>query len=292
MGCKVSPPSKVVRRQTEAAPYLLLEGQRIDIDKQQINEIILIAVTYMPLHTFATRLLEVEEDLDIPRNDFPLWALPIGDLDIVTQICNSPAKLLHYVRRRFLLEVGDKRIRGDEADLLAFYLDQGLWFSGGEMDEANMIAVTGYSTPIDEFVFQRYDQGADVPVPTVKRPSGFHELISNIESLPTKNRTDCALMLLDLSREASQDLMGLIQRTKERCIDRKDTIPSSMGNDAPAWGMSIVATPESISPEEAFNRTQGFGHIKKYAHPPLDCLGLERREPQKRRLRSLARLSL
>jgi hypothetical protein len=163
------------------------------------------------------------------------------------------------------LEVGDKRIRGDEADLLAFYLDQGLWFSGGEMDEANMIAVTGYSTPIDEFVFQRYDQGADVAVPTVKRPSGFHELISDVESLPTKNRTDCALMLLDLSGEASQDLMGLIQRTKERCIARKDTIPSSMGNDAPPWGMSIVATPKVISPEEAFNRAQGFGQIKKYA---------------------------
>jgi hypothetical protein len=45
----------------------------------------------------------------------------------------------------------------------------------------------------------------------------------------------------------------------------EDTIPSSMGNDAPAWGMSIVASPKSISPEEAFNRAQGFGQIKKYA---------------------------
>ena len=249
----------------EATPYLLSDGKRIDIDKSQINEIILIAVTYMPLHTFATRLREVEEDLGLPHNEFPVWALPIGDLDIVTQICNSPAKLLHYVRRRLLLEVGEKRIRGDEADLLAFYLDQGLWLGGEDMEEANLIALSGYSTSVDEFVFRRYDQGIDAPVPEVKRPPGFHALITDIESLSSRNRTDCALMLLDLSGEASQELMGLIQRTKERCIAREDTIPSSMGNDAPAWGMSIVAAPKTISPEEAFNRTQGFGQIKKYA---------------------------
>jgi hypothetical protein len=51
------------------------------------------------------------------------------------------------------LELGDKRIRGDEMDLLAFYLDQGLWLKGGEMDEANMIGLAGYSTAIDKYVF-------------------------------------------------------------------------------------------------------------------------------------------
>lgn len=251
--------------ESEPSPYFLVDGKRLNVNKSQVNEIILIAVTYMPLHTFATRLREVEEDLGIARSEFPVWALPIGDLDIVTQICNSPAKLLHYVRRRLMLEAGEKRIRGDEADLLAFYLDQGLWLKGEEMDDANLIGLSGYSTPIDEFVFRRYDQGADVPLPTVERPPGFHELISDIESLSSDNRTDCALMLLDLSGQASQDLIGLIERTKERCITRRDTVPSSMGNDAPSWGMSIVATPATISLKETFNRTVGFGQIKKYA---------------------------
>jgi hypothetical protein len=60
-------------------------------------------------------------------------------------------------------------------------------------------------------------------------------------------------------------MMGLIERTKERCRERRDTITSSMGNDEPAWGMSMVATPYGISQEESFNRTQGYGHVKKYA---------------------------
>jgi hypothetical protein len=55
-----------------------------------------------------------------------------------------------------------------------------------------------------------------------------------------------------------------------------------MGNGAPAWGMSIVATPKSISPEEAFNRTQGFGQIKKYAQPIRHWTALGRTEGSRR----------
>ena len=158
-----------------------------------------------------------------------------------------------------------KQIRGDEADLLAFYLQQGLWLRGGEIDDANLIGLSGYSAPIDEFIFNKFELTLEVPTPQVTRPPGFDEIIADIESLPTERRTDCALSLLDLSWEASEDLVGLVQRTKDRCLARKETIPSSMGHDDPPWGMSIVAVPRGIAEEEAFNRAQAFGHAKKYA---------------------------
>ena len=251
--------------ETDSAPHLLAGGNRVDIGKSQINEIILMAVTYMPLHDFATRLREVEEDLGLTHSAHPLWALPIGDLDVVTEVCNSPAKLLHYIRRRLILEAGDKQIRGDEADLLAFYLNQGLWLKGGEIDEADLVGLSGYSTPIDEFVFRKYDRGEQASLPAAERPSGFDCLLGDIESMSSDRRTDCALSLLDLSWDASEKLVMLVQRTKERCVAKNSTIPSSMGHDDPPWGLSIVAAPCTVTPEEAFNRAQGYGRIKKYA---------------------------
>jgi hypothetical protein len=251
--------------ESDSSPHLLIDGKKTPIDMSQVNEVSLMAITYMPLHMFATRLREVEDDLGLAPHEFPVWALPIVDLDIVTEICNSPAKFLHYMRRRMMLETGEKQIRGDEADLLAFYLDQGLWLKGGEIDEANLIGLAGYSTAIDEFVFHKYERGLDTPTPTVQRPSGFDRIVTDIESLATTKRTDCALSLLDLSWEASQDLVGLIQRSKDRCVSRRETIPSSMGHDDPPWGMSIVAAPATIASEEVFNRAQGFGYLKKYA---------------------------
>ncbi|PSH04392.1 MAG: hypothetical protein CXZ00_06075 [Acidobacteria bacterium] len=251
--------------ETESEPYLLCEGKKVVIDRSLVNEICLIAVTFMPLHAFATRVRDVEADLNIPHAEFPVWAVPVGDLDLVTEIQQSPAKLLHYIRRRLLLEMGEKKVHADEMDLLAFYLDQGLWLTGDDMTEANLIGLSGYSTCIDEFVFNRYERGIETPLPRAARPDGFDALIENIESLSTLHRTDCALALLELSGEASEAVMGLIQRTKQRCLERNETITSSMGCDEPAWGMSIVASPATLSKEDGLDRAEAFGRLKKYA---------------------------
>jgi hypothetical protein len=209
--------------ETQDAPYLISDGVRVDIDKSQISEISLIAITYMPLHMFATRLREMEDDLGIPHSEFPVWALPIGDLDLVTEICNSPAKLLHYMRRRLLLEVGEKQIRGDEMDLLAFYLHQGLWLQGGDMDEASLVGLAGYSTSVDEYVFNRHEQGGESPLPKVERPEGFDALIADIESLDHQGRTDCALSFLDLSRK------GYEMRFRSTVRPRNKTFRGAIG---------------------------------------------------------------
>jgi len=246
-------------------PRLLVESGEIAIRRSEINEIVLVAVTYMPLHSFATRIREVEDDLGMEHSEYPAWALPIGDLDIVTQICNSPARLLHYIRRRLLLETGDKRVRADEMDLLAFYLDQGLWLKGGDMDEANLVGLSGYSPPIDEYVFNRYDREIEYSLPKVARPDGFDELVMDIESLPSQYRTDCALVLLELSGDTSKEVMRLIETTKERCIQRHDSVTSSAGNDDPAWGLSIVANSRGLSVEESARRAEGFARIRKYS---------------------------
>jgi hypothetical protein len=63
--------------ENEVAPYLLAEGRRVEIDKTKISEIVLIAVTYMPLQMFATRLREVEEDLGLPHSEFPYGLFPL-----------------------------------------------------------------------------------------------------------------------------------------------------------------------------------------------------------------------
>ena len=150
-------------------------------------------------------------------------------------------------------------------DLLAFYLDQGLWLKGGDMDEANLIGLIGYSPPIDEYVFNRYDREIDYSLPKVVRPDGFDELVMDIESLPSQYRTDCALVLLELSGNTSKEVMRLIETTKERCIQRHDSVTSSAGNDDPAWGMSIVANPRELSAEESAQRAEGFARIRKYS---------------------------
>ena len=251
--------------ETQAAPFLIANGQRVQIDMAEVTEISLISVTYMPLHTFATSLRDAEDDLGIAHSDFPVWSLAIGDLDLVTHLCSSPARFLHYLRRRMLVETCSQEVVGDEMDLLGSYLSQGLWLQGDEFEQANMIGLSGLSNLIDEYVFERFQRGMPATPPQLERPDGFDSLIADIESLNDHGRTDCAVCLMDLSSSAMEQLLRLISQTKGRSVASQDTVLSSMGNNEPAWGMSIAASPASLTAVEARERAEKFGRLKKYA---------------------------
>jgi hypothetical protein len=64
------------------------------------------------------------------------------------------------------------------------------------------VGLSGFSDPIDEYVFPKYACGQDLAPRGVARANGFDEIIEGIESLPASHRTDCAITLLDLSGTA------------------------------------------------------------------------------------------
>jgi hypothetical protein len=246
-------------------PYLLISGQKVPVHKSAFNEIDLVAVTYMPLHSIATRIREVEEDLGLEHSRYPAWALALGDLDLVTQVCSSPAKLLHYLRRRLTFEDEGKHIRGDEKDLLGFYLDQGLWLKGDEFEGMDFVGISGFSDPIDEYVHRKYACDESIQVPQVRRTDGFYQIIETIESLPTEHRTDCAMSLLDLSGRAGERFVEAVRKAKEltRLDGKTHTCSFTDNNTIP--GISFVTASRTADAAEFVHRTQAFGHLKKYA---------------------------
>jgi hypothetical protein len=246
-------------------PHLIADNKMLPVGRSTINEIVLVAVTFMPLHNMATRIRDVEDDLGLVHSEYPAWALSLGDLDVVTQICNSPAKLLHYLRRRLMLELGDISIHGDEMDLLGFYIDQGLWLKGKEFDGMDFVGVSGFSDPIDEYIFRRYMNGDDIPPPKTIRPDGFDEIASAIERLPMSHRTDCAITLLDFSGKASGQFIEIIRKAQDLTKSDCETHTCSMGGNNTIPGVSFVTAPSTLETHEFFDRVQGFGHIKKYA---------------------------
>jgi len=109
-------------------PSLTTGGLTLNIDGEMITDIYLINVTMMPLLPFASRFENIEEALGLfPEKEYP-FSIALGDLDILTQLLATPAKLLHYVNRRLSVEKTTFGIHADEMDLLGFYLSQGMYF--------------------------------------------------------------------------------------------------------------------------------------------------------------------
>jgi hypothetical protein len=195
-------------------PILKTENMALRIDGKMITDIYLINVTLMPFLTFATRFENVEEALGLfPDREYP-YSTALGDLDIITQLLNSPATFLHYVNRRLALEKTPFAVDADEIDLLGFYLSQGMYFEVADFAETTNLYLNGFSDEIDEYVHRKYDAHEDVQTPTAPVPAGFSELIAGIESLSNMYRTDVAIALLDMGGAGRQKVVELLEKTK------------------------------------------------------------------------------
>ena len=244
---------------------LVYRGTSFSIDMEMVTQIEIVAVTLMPLHMMATRIREVEKDLRMPHSEFLGWAVALGDLDIVTDICHSPARFLQYIRRRLLLEEGDIRVHGDEMDLLGFFLTQGLWMKDERFAETDVLAISGFSNTIDEYVFRRWDCNETLDKLGIERPDGFYALIEGIEKLDQFHRTDCAIIVLELSSSASERLMHVVKLTKQKTREDGKSHSMSLQGEEGEPGISFQAFPADTDPTFVFQRIQGFGIIKKYA---------------------------
>ncbi len=241
------------------------KGMTLTVDMSAVSTIDLIALTFMPLHMMATRIREVEEDLGLPHASYEAWALALGDLDIVSDICDSPARFFQYISRRLLLEKSDIRVHGDEMDLLAFFLNQGLWMEDEQFRNINLLAIAGFSDQIDEYVFRKWDCSSKVSKPIVSRPEGFDELIRTVEALDQFHRTDCAILLLELSGVMSLKLMKLITEMKSRTVQDGQSHSFSLQGEEGQAGISFQTFPQSFASTQVAVRTEGFGVVKKYA---------------------------
>jgi hypothetical protein len=256
-------------------PILKTENMALRIDGKMITDIYLINVTLMPFLTFATRFENVEEALGLfPDREYP-YSTALGDLDIITQLLNSPATFLHYVNRRLALEKTPFAVDADEIDLLGFYLSQGMYFEVADFAETTDLYLNGFSDEIDEYVHRKYDAHEDVQTPTAPVPAGFSELIAGIESLSNMYRTDVAIALLDMGGAGRQKVVELLEKTKAATrLDGKGHSFSMGGAPGQSRGFSFISAIGKKSDEAIFDQAMGFACLKKYAEKCNEWFGL------------------
>jgi hypothetical protein len=256
-------------------PILKIGNMAMRIDGRMITDIYLINVTLMPFLTFATRFENIEEALGLfPEREYP-FSTALGDLDIITQILNSPAAFLHYINRRLALEKTPFAVDADEIDLLGCYLSQGMYFDVADFAETTNLWLNGFSDEIDEYVYRKYDEHEDVQPPAVPVPAGFSELIAGIESLSNMYRTDVAIALLDMGGPGRQKVVELLEKTKAATrLDGKGHSVSMGGAPGQSRGFSFVSAVGERTDEAIFDQAMSFACLKKYAEKYDEWFGL------------------
>ena len=258
----------------EEKAILKTEDSELHIDTRAITDIYLVNVTLMPFHAMATRFENIEDALGLfPEKEYPL-SMALGDLDIISQILGSPARFLHYVNRRLAVEKTTFNLHADELDLLGFYLSQGMYFGREEFQGLSNVGLSGFSGKIDEYVHRKYDEHKDVERPHAPMPSGFAELIGDIESLRSMYRTDCVMALLDMSGPSRSKIMELIGSAKSATRIDREQHTLSFGVPEYSRGFSFMSLATASSTAAVFEAAAAFGLLKKYAEKSAEWFGL------------------
>lgn len=191
---------------------------RCEIDTKQLDRVYIVVVTATPLQFLATRWASINAELQLfPAGDYP-WCLSISDLEVICEIFPDAVRFLHYVRRRFGIELGKLGVTGDELDLLGMYLNQGLYFEGDEYRNLDLMGLAGMSKDVDEYMFRKHVLGESVKRPAVSEPEQFSEIVEGIAGCSAPYSSNVALAVLDLSskvrKEFTEQAIGTMGRTK------------------------------------------------------------------------------
>jgi hypothetical protein len=177
------------------------ELRRCKIDFGKASRVIRFSVTLEDLSVLASS----EEDLKrvswVPQ-DHPLSpAATLADLEVVLDILEDEAIILHYLDRRLAMQ---KRhgIVADELDWLGLYLSTLFNFQINEDEPVNFM-LTGMSAPIDAY-YNALDSGVSLKKPRHAGARLWRENLGKIQRQQFEGWTEAAFALLNAASPEEQ----------------------------------------------------------------------------------------
>lgn len=257
------------------SPKILASINRnITIDMKQVSEVFLVSVTLGQYSNITTRLANINPSLKLfSENEYP-WAISIHDLEVITELIDSPSIFIHYATNRLQIEQLNFELHADEIDLLNFYFDQKLKFNREEFKKATGVCISGYSGDIDKYMIEKYELSKDVKKPELKIPQNLKIFINEIEKLDFSYRTDCIMKLLDLSFQDQENLLKVIKYTKKWTKKDKKLHSFFMPIEKNDLGITFISMNAKGDLNKLYMQVEGFSAMKKYVTKFKEWVGL------------------
>lgn len=176
----------------------------------------MINVTLENLGGISTQIYELADLGLFTQNDYP-WSVSLYDLDVVTNIINSPTILIHYLEQT--LSAQKKGVFGTFSELqyLGYYLKSGNFYIPQTDDPENVAHVSLTVDWMDGIENHYLHNG---PKPKLNIEPEIMQMIRNFEKHEQEYHTRLSCTLLDLPHNYRRKLTKAI---KEKIISAKKT---------------------------------------------------------------------
>lgn len=173
------------------------------VSLSEVRTVLRLSVTLEDFATFQSTLHHAKRANWIPLDHPVAPCMLLADLEIVFDILESTPHKIHYLKRRAELEA-HLDYKGDELDLLGFYLESG--FNIGESEFAgHQFTLIGMSRSIDRY-YMALEEGIVTKKPGAKMTPWWKAICTKIEERGFPQWSDIASVLLSVSFEDQEKL--------------------------------------------------------------------------------------
>jgi hypothetical protein len=204
-------------RETDQPIFSLADGSCVQVTKEKIDRIFMVSVTLDTLDTFVANISQFPDFGLFEEGDFP-WAISLTDLRVISELVEFPSQFIHYLTRRFKINLHGHVQTHDELDWFGMYLHDGLYFEDtlNDNDAPDMIFVQSATTNFDDYYFYVTGQRkTPVPKPTQPMPQIMHQMLVELENYCPERYLEVACAFLDMSFTARESFVELFTRQRE-----------------------------------------------------------------------------
>lgn len=210
--------ASLLESRTEPLEMIGPDGTPFMVETADVHETITLGTTLEPLAAVLPSMRDLNDaGLTGEQLDAVSYSLSLYDLWTVLDMLEHPSEVLHYLKRRGELE-NRRFLKGEENDLLGFYLKSGFNLGEAEFEGRIEPQVTGLSDEIDVYFYSRQN-GVAATKPTVSRTPYWTELLGHVEKRENDRWTEVGVALCNVAveeQEAFVESMRRLQRQANR----------------------------------------------------------------------------
>lgn len=204
------------------AQFKTKSGEKVNINKNDFDEVILVSLTLEPIGNLAM-LLKVTNEFGFFKNDiFPL-IISLYDLIIFSDLIESPIMFIDYIKQRQkFLSNGNIKIY-EELDLLSHYFKNGLYIDGiiNEANENNVNQIY-FSPDTDEindyYMYKFGKKDTLTPKPRSNISVELVDFLNHINTTLLPNRVNVGLALLEFDLQVSREFFEKIRKYRNKTL--------------------------------------------------------------------------
>ncbi|PWS33373.1 hypothetical protein [Pedobacter paludis] len=201
----------------DTAVFKTQTGKLVEICPNDYDDYIIVSLTLEPMGHLIP-LMKVGNDLNYFQDAFP-WIVSLYDLIVIADMIDHPILLLHYLkRRRQFLSEQDISIY-DEIDILAYFLDNGLYIQH-TLEDARQKGVSwmsfdNNSDAINDYYMFKFGKKTKLTAKPVYflNPS-YLKLLDAVAKANIPHRTELALEMLECGTDAIAKFLNFIHHCK------------------------------------------------------------------------------